>query len=69
MTDIYLHFLLAHYGLYGNAPVATTWLLGSVAVGAVLATVTELARPELGTGARSAIAGQKTQGACWGLGN
>ena len=21
MTEIYLHFLLAHYGLYGNAPV------------------------------------------------
>ena len=21
MTDIYLHFLFAHYGLYGNAPV------------------------------------------------
>ena len=21
MTEIYLHFLFAHYGLYGNAPV------------------------------------------------
>ena len=21
MTDIYLHFLFAHHGLYGNAPV------------------------------------------------
>ena len=23
MTEIYLHFLCAHYGLYGNAPVCT----------------------------------------------
>ena len=22
MTEIYLHFLFAHYGLYGNAPVS-----------------------------------------------
>ena len=32
MTEIYLHFLFAHYGLYGNAPVVpvvrgTLWLL------------------------------------------
>ena len=26
MTDIYLHFLFAHYGLYGNAPVDPVWV-------------------------------------------
>ena len=24
MTEIYLHFMCAHYGLYGNAPVLLT---------------------------------------------
>ena len=28
MPDIYLHFLCAHYGLYGNAPVADGVLVG-----------------------------------------
>ena len=23
MTDIYIHFICAHYGLYGNAPVSS----------------------------------------------
>ena len=27
MTEIYLHFLFAHYGLYGNAPVICAGLL------------------------------------------
>ena len=27
MTEIYLHFLFAHYGLYGHAPVVSLWVL------------------------------------------
>ena len=30
MTEIYLHFRFAHYGLYGNAPVLLAWFLRHV---------------------------------------
>ena len=30
MTDIYLHFIFAHYGLYGNAPVSGSYLYTAV---------------------------------------
>ena len=32
MTEIYLHFLFAHYGLYGNAPVVVVCLKLGVAL-------------------------------------
>ena len=32
MTEIYLHFLFAHYGLYGNAPVGGTVRTAPVSV-------------------------------------
>ena len=37
MTEIYLHFLFAHYGLYGNAPVASTVAMEAEVPGAVMA--------------------------------
>ena len=30
MTEIYLHFMFAHYGLYGNAPVTLALLSGQL---------------------------------------
>ena len=32
MTDIYLHFRCTHYGLYGNAPVPSAYVLSSPAM-------------------------------------
>ena len=35
MTEIYLHFLFAHYGLYGNAPVRSVVALQVADAGAL----------------------------------
>ena len=45
MTEIYLHFLFYHYGLYANAPVLSTLAAQACCSAAVISSVLSLNWP------------------------